>query len=205
MFWISNMLSDHADMSSAKTIVSLAASLAASVMVFRSITRDLIPYELKKYIYSSIHAFFTKYFSSQVTLIIEPSSGISTNQIYWAAKLYLGTKISPHTNKFMVHMPRMETDVSTFMARNEDLIDHYNGASLKWKLITGTSYYLELQFHNKHKKMVLEQYFSYIVTQSEAIKEERKTLKIHTLKGGDNQTRRYIYIYICVRGFQYNP
>lgn len=208
MFWISKILSDDAgNMSYAKTIVSIAASLAASAMVFRSITRDLIPYELQKYIHSSIHDFFTKYFSLQVTLIIEQSSGLSSNQIYKAAKVYLGTKISPHTNKFMVTMPRMETTVSTSMAKNQELFDHYNGASLKWKHISRhvestrstplssnpgqvEASYLELRFHKKHKNMVMEQYFPYILSESKAIKEERKTLRIHTLKP-DSQMRRF--------------
>ncbi|KAK6136733.1 hypothetical protein DH2020_029561 [Rehmannia glutinosa] len=206
MVSISNMLSDHANNMSAKTIVSTAASLAASAMVIRSITRDLIPYELQQYVYFSIQSFF-KSFSSEITLIIEESSGLSTNQIYKAAEVYLGTKVSPHTNKFMVSMPKMETKISTFMSRNQGIVDEYNGATFKWRQITrqvestrSTSYpgqhvhqaefrYFEVRFHKKHKKTVFESYFPYILKESENMNNEKKTLKIFTLNS--DHVRRY--------------
>lgn len=206
MVSISNMLSDHANMPSAKTIVSTAASLAASAMVIRSIARDLIPYELQQYVHLSIQSFF-KSFSSEVILIIEESSGLSTNQIYKAAEIYLGTKISPHTNKFMVTMPKMESKISTSMAKNQGIVDEFNGISFKWRQITrqvdsirSNSYpgqvvhqsevrYFELRFHKKHKKMVFESYFPYILKESKTMKEEKKTLKIYTLNS--DHMRRY--------------
>ncbi|KAL0334711.1 UNVERIFIED_CONTAM: protein HYPER-SENSITIVITY-RELATED 4 [Sesamum radiatum] len=161
MVSVSNMLPDHSNLPSAKTIVSTAASLAASAMVIRSIARDLIPYEFQQYVYLSIHSFF-KSFSSEITLIIEESSGLSTNQIYKAAEIYLGTKISPNTNKFMVAMPKMESKISTSMAKNQEIIDEFKGVSFKWRQITRQG------VQNKRKK---------------------KTLKIHTLNS--EHFRRY--------------
>ncbi|KAG8368216.1 hypothetical protein BUALT_Bualt15G0022100 [Buddleja alternifolia] len=206
MVSISNILSDHPNMPSAKTIVSTAASLAASAMVIRSITRDLIPYELQNYVYSSIQTFF-KSFSSEITLIIEESNGLSTNQIYDAAQIYLGTKISPRTNKFMVTMPKMDSKISTSMAKNQEINDEFTKVIFKWRQITrqvestrSTSYpgqyihqseikYFELRFHKKHKKMVFEYYLPFILNESNKIKEEKKTLKIYTLNS--DQMRRY--------------
>ncbi|KAL0422782.1 UNVERIFIED_CONTAM: protein HYPER-SENSITIVITY-RELATED 4 [Sesamum latifolium] len=206
MVSISNMLPDHGNLPSAKTIVSTAASLAASAMVIRSIARDLIPYEFQQYVYLSIHSFF-KSFSSEITLIIEESSGLSTNQIYKAAEIYLGTKISPNTNKFMVTMPKMESKISTSMAKNQEIIDEFKGVSFKWRQITrqvestrSTSHpgqyihqqevrYFEVCFHKKHKQMVFESYFPYVLRESKTMKEEKKTLKIYTLNS--EQFRRY--------------
>ncbi|KAL0365543.1 UNVERIFIED_CONTAM: protein HYPER-SENSITIVITY-RELATED 4 [Sesamum angustifolium] len=206
MVSVSNILPDHGNLPSAKTIVSTAASLAASAMVIRSIARDLIPYEFQQYVYLSIHSFF-KSFSSEITLIIEESSGLSTNQIYKAAEIYLGTKISPNTNKFMVAMPKMESKISTSMAKNQEIIDEFKGVSFKWRQITrqvestrSASHsgqyvnqqevrYFEVRFHKKHKQMVFESYFPYVLMESKTMKEEKKTLKIHTLNS--EHFRRY--------------
>ncbi|KAH6755246.1 hypothetical protein C2S53_016458 [Perilla frutescens var. hirtella] len=82
------------------------------------------------------------------------------------------------------------------MAKNDEaIVDHYKGASLQWRQITGGVVqseicYLELRFHKKHKNMVLEQYFPHILSESKSMKEERKTLRIYTLKG-DSIMRRH--------------
>ncbi|KAL9173954.1 hypothetical protein ABFS82_02G021600 [Erythranthe guttata] len=210
MVSISNMLSNHAaNLPSAKTIISTAASLAASAMVIRSIARDLIPYELQQYVHLSIQSFF-KSFSNDITLIIEETSGLSANQIYKAAEIYLGTKISPHTDTFTVHMPKMESKISTSMAKNQELTDEFNGNTFKWRQITrqiesarSNSYpgqqvnqsevkYFELRFHKKHKKTVFESYFPYILGESQIMKEDKKTLKIYTL-GNDRYTGDYAW------------
>lgn len=193
-------------MPSAKTLVSTAASLAASAMVVRSVARDLIPYELQQYVYLTIQNFFGS-FSSEIVLIIEESNGLSSNQIYYSAEIYLGTKVSPCTNKFMVSMPKMETKISTTMARNQEILDIFNGVHFKWRQITrqveskrAMGYpgqyveqselrYFVLRFHKKHKKMVFESYFPFILQESKNIKVEKKTLKIYTLN--NDHMRRY--------------
>lgn len=201
------MFSD-ANMPSAKTIVSTAASVAASAMVARSIARDLIPYELQQYVYLSIHRFFRS-FSPEIVLVIEEFAGLGTNQIYKAAEIYIGEKISPSTTRFMVNMAEKESKISTSMARNQEIIDRYNGVQFKWRQITrqaeskssfryssqGSSNqqaeirYFELCFHKKHKKLVFESYFPFILKESKNVNEEKKTLKIHTLSS--DHMRRY--------------
>ena len=111
------IFSDANNMPSAGTIVSAAASVAASAMVIRSIARDLIPYELQPYVYSSIHRFFRS-FSPEIVLIIEEYAGLGVNQIYKAADIYIGDKISPSTARFMVSMAEKESKITTSMARN---------------------------------------------------------------------------------------
>ncbi|CAA2978384.1 AAA-ATPase At3g50940-like [Olea europaea subsp. europaea] len=202
---VSKMFSEI-NMPSAKTLVSTAASLAASAMVVRSVARDLIPYELQQYVYLTIQNFFGS-FSSEIVLIIEESNGLSSNQIYYSAEIYLGTKVSPCTNKFMVSMPKMETKISTTMARNQEILDIFNGVHFKWRQITrqveskrAMGYpgqyveqselrYFVLRFHKKHKKMVFESYFPFILQESKNIKVEKKTLKIYTLN--NDHMRRY--------------
>ncbi|XP_019169429.1 PREDICTED: AAA-ATPase At3g50940-like [Ipomoea nil] len=199
---ISNVLSDHINinMASAKTIVSTAASVAASAMVVRSLARDLIPYELQQYVYLNINLFF-KSFSSDMVLIINEYDGLGNNQIYKAAEIYLGSKVSNSISRFRVSMPEKETKISTSVDRNQEEVDFFNGVKLKWRQVTvrvenkrsswypGQSSggqeseirYFRLIFHKKHKNMVLDSYFPFILNESNKVKEERKTLKIYTM------------------------
>lgn len=195
------------NMPSAKTIVSTAASVAASAMVVRSIGRDLIPYELRQYFFFTIQRLI-KSFSNEIVLIIEEHDGLGSNQIYKAAEVYIGERISPATTRFTVSLPKKESKISTSMAKNQEVNDKFNGMEFKWRQITrslepknsvrfpGQSVtqqsevrYFELSFHRKHKSAVLESYLPFVLKESKNLKEEKKTLKIHTLNS--DHMRRY--------------
>ncbi|KAL3722552.1 hypothetical protein ACJRO7_034859 [Eucalyptus globulus] len=172
-------------MPSAKTIVTTAASVAASTMVVRSVLRDLVPYELQYYLFRSIRGFL-KSFSSEVTVVIEEFDGLAGNQIYKAAELYLGNKISP-------------TKMSIFKAKNQEVTDVFEGVNFKWRQITrdielkrmtherrqsqvSEVRYYQLKFHKKHKDLVFNSYFPFILNEGYKVQEARKTLKLYTLQ-----------------------
>ncbi|XP_059280420.1 AAA-ATPase At3g50940-like [Lycium ferocissimum] len=204
---ISSVLSDI-NMPSAKTIISSTASIAATAMVVRSVARELIPYELQHYVYMSIRGFF-KSFSSEIVLIIEEFDGLASNQIYKAAEIYLGSKVSISAGSFRVSMPEKETKISTLIAKDQQVLDKFNGVQFKWTQVTrqveskirsnypGQSStqseirYFELCFQNKYKKMVFESYFPFVINESNKVKEEKKTLQIYTMNG--EHMRRYSY------------
>ncbi|KAL9414853.1 hypothetical protein AB3S75_043169 [Citrus x aurantiifolia] len=194
-------------MPSAKTIVSTAASVAASAMVIRSIARELVPHELKLFVLMNIRGLFES-FSSEITLIIDQFDGLASNQIYRAADIYLGNKISPSTKMFTVSMPEKETKMSISMAKNQEIVDHFDGVKLKWKQVTrqveSTQYvsytgqstkmqseirYFNLTFHKQHKDKVLNSYFPYILRKSKSAHEENKTLKLYSLN--QDHARRF--------------
>lgn len=194
-------------MPSAKTIVSTAASVAASAMVIRSIARELVPHELKLFVLMNIRGLFES-FSSEITLIIDQYDGLASNQIYKAADIYLGNKISPSTKMFRVSMPEKETKMSISMAKNQEIVDHFDGVKLKWKQVTrqveSTQYvsytgqstkmqseirYFNLTFHKQHKDKVLNSYFPYILRKSKSAQEENKTLKLYSLN--QDHARRF--------------
>nr|GLL28468.1 AAA-ATPase At3g50940-like [Ipomoea trifida] len=195
-------------MASAKTIVSTAASVAASAMVVRSLARDLIPYELQQYVYLNINLFF-KSFSSDMVLIINEFDGLANNQIYKAAEVYLGSKVSNSTSRrFRVSMPEKETKIATSVDKGQEVVDFFNGVKLKWRQVTtqvenkrsrypgqysggqeSEIRYFRLFFHKKHKNMVLDSYFPFILNESNKVKEEKKTLKIYTMNS--EHMRRY--------------
>ncbi|KAL9418141.1 hypothetical protein AB3S75_041040 [Citrus x aurantiifolia] len=194
-------------MPSAKTIVSTAASVAASAMVIRSIARELVPHELKLFVLMNIRGLFES-FSSEITLIIDQFDGLASNQIYRAADIYLGNKISPSTKMFRVSMPEKESKMSISMAKNQVIVDHFDGVKLKWKQVTrqveSTQYvsytgqstkmqseirYFNLTFHKQHKDKVLNSYFPYILRKSKSAQEENKTLKLYSLN--QDHARRF--------------
>ncbi|XP_057494731.1 AAA-ATPase At3g50940-like [Actinidia eriantha] len=203
---LETMFSDI-NMPSAKTVVTTAASLAASAMVVRSIARELVPYEIQHYFFSNIQSLF-KSFSSELVLIIEEFDGLVCNQIYKAAEIYLGSKVSVSTQMFKVSLPEKETKISTSMTRNQAIIDTFNGVQFKWRKVTREvesenvifpgQYssspktevrYFELRVHKKHKQSVFDSYFPFVLNESKKVKEEKKTLKIHTLN--NEHSRRY--------------
>lgn len=100
-------------------------------------------------------------------------------------------------------MPAKENKISISMERNQELTDSFKGVVLNWKLVSkqvpskyvsGPHHdpynpapkselrYFELSFNRKHKEMVLSSYLPYVIEKSKEVKEETKTLKLHTLK-----------------------
>lgn len=187
---------------STKTLISAAATAATTAVLLRSLLSDYVPHELRGYILHKLRSFFTS-LSSQFTLIIDEFEGLNRNHLFQAAEIYLRPTISPDTKRFRVTMPEKETKISISMERNEEIVDLYNGVQLKWKLVTkqidskwianpGDDPYhstmkselrfFKLSFNKKHKGMVLETYLPYVLEKSKEVMEERKTLKLFTLR-----------------------
>ncbi|MBA0614220.1 hypothetical protein Godav_014541 [Gossypium davidsonii] len=192
---------------SAQTVMSTAASFAASAMVIQTVARNLLPYELKAYIFNNISKFF-KSFSFQTTLIIEEFDGLTRNQIYRAAEIYLGSKTCSSMKLCKVSMGEKETKIVVSMAKNQETVDVFDGVKFKWRQVTrqvesknvvfqGQSSNVrsekrsfELSFHKKHKEKVMDSYLPFVLKESKRLMEETKTLKLHTL--GNDHMRRYV-------------
>uniref|UniRef100_A0A7N2M090 Uncharacterized protein n=1 Tax=Quercus lobata TaxID=97700 RepID=A0A7N2M090_QUELO len=186
-------------LATAKTVLSAAASVAATAMLFRSIAQDFLPHEFQGLLFSGIRSFFNR-FSSQITMVIDEFDGLVNNQIYEAAEIYLGGKISPNTQRLKVCKSDEEKDFTVAMERNEEVMDIFNGVKLNWVLVCrqveSRSFHnprdlnstlrsevrsFELTFHKKHKDMVLTHYLPYIVQEAKSKKQEIKSLKIFTV------------------------
>lgn len=187
---------------SSKTVISVAASAAATAVLVRSLARDYLPRELRNYVLLKLRTLFTS-LSSQLTLIIDEFEGLNHNLLYQAAQVYLRPTISPNAKRFKVTMPVKETKISVTMERNEEIVDLFNGVQLKWKLVSkqipskwvespgsgpyhsslkSELRYFELSFHKKHKDVVLQAYLPYVLEKSKEVEEERKTLKLFTMR-----------------------
>ncbi|KAJ8649150.1 hypothetical protein MRB53_002173 [Persea americana] len=187
-------------MPSAKAILSTAGSLAASVVLIRTIANDLIPHQFQDYLLSTFHTLFSR-FSSQLTIIIDEFDGFSTNQIYEAAEIYLTSKISPKTRRLKVAKSEKEENFRVTMERDEEIVDTFQGIQLRWRMVCHEvqrailSYsrdpnstvqsqvrYFELSFHKQHKNMVLKSYLEFVIREAKEMKENLKTVKLHTVQ-----------------------
>ncbi|OMP01403.1 hypothetical protein COLO4_11915 [Corchorus olitorius] len=197
---------------SAKVIFPAAASVAASAMLLRTFSREVVPHELRDYIFSKIKNFLVSTFFSELTLVLDEYDGLNPNHLFKAAELYLEPTIPPGTKRIRVTMPKKEGKISLSLEKNEEIIDNFNGVQVKWrffskpipaKYMQGSNPYnpvikteirfFELRFHKKHKEMILKDYMQHILTKAKELKEKKKTLKLFTLsydrmsgiRGGD--------------------
>ncbi|KAJ0659839.1 putative AAA+ ATPase domain, ATPase, AAA-type, core, AAA-type ATPase domain-containing protein [Helianthus annuus] len=194
------MSSTESKIAMAKTVVSTIGSIAAASMVARSVARDYLPPEFQDYLYFGLRNFINKLFR-QLTIVIYEFDGIRENEIYNAATLYLGSRISPETNRLKITKHPSEKSINVAMEINNEFIDVYNGVKFKWSLVSKElptvefqeyeddgRYYtrsdkrlLELTFHRKHKDLALNEYLPFILNDAKTRELEDKTVKIFTV------------------------
>ncbi|XP_065847759.1 AAA-ATPase At3g50940-like [Euphorbia lathyris] len=183
-----------------QTVLTAATSLAASAIVFRSIAKELIPNTLQQNLHSIFQKFLIR-FSSQITIIIEEFDGLTANQMFQAANLYLGSNLSRSTRRIKVNKPEKEKELQVTIDRDQQLVEVFEGVKFNWVLVSHNTEnlvtldkkhnhgaflrsevrYFELSFHEKHREMVLCSYLPYILCKAKTIREEKKTLKLHTI------------------------
>ncbi|XP_059283115.1 protein HYPER-SENSITIVITY-RELATED 4-like [Lycium ferocissimum] len=176
--------SAESKMALAKTVLSTFGSVVATAMLVRTIVHDYIPPELHGYLFFGLRNIFTK-FSNQLTVVIDEFDGLVNNEIYEAAAIYLGNKLSPSIHRLKVSKPEKEKSFNIATERNEEVTDTYNGQTFKWIWLCGQTESeirsFELTFHKKNKDLVLNSYLPYIMKEAKLQKHENKTIKIHTV------------------------
>ncbi|RYQ80042.1 hypothetical protein Ahy_Scaffold1g106718 isoform E [Arachis hypogaea] len=180
---------------------SAYASMAASMMLLRSMANELIPQPIRGYILNAFH-YLVKPRSQSLTLVIEESNGIARNHVYDAAEAYLSTRVSPDNERLKICKSPKEKKLTIRLEKGEKLLDLYDGVSLRWRFICAESdknapsentsissnvsvrsekRYFELSFHKKHKQMVLESYLPFVLEKAKEMKDDERVLKMHTL------------------------
>ncbi|KAK4283733.1 hypothetical protein QN277_000655 [Acacia crassicarpa] len=179
----------------AKPLVSKAGSVITTIVLIRSVVRDVLPREIRNCLFSGIRGIFN-HLSSQLTIVIDEIDGLITNQIYDAAQTYLGKNISPSTRRIEVNKPNdAGKGLEITVEYNEVIVDMFNGIKFKWDFVCrGTPFKsfsnprgqseirsLELSFHKKHKELVLTSYIPFIMQKAKLMKQEARGLRIFTL------------------------
>ncbi|CAN7012857.1 unnamed protein product [Brassica rapa subsp. trilocularis] len=195
----SDSSSAESRLATAKTVLTTAASVAATAMLAKSLVQDYLPDEVHQNISYGFRIFFG-YFSSQMTIIIEEFEGFVHNEVFEAAEAYLATKISPSNKRIKVSKHEKENNYNVTVERDEEVMDTFNGVKFRWVLhchqVESKNFHnprdlnstlksevrsFELSFHKKFKNMALDSYLPFMVKRATLVKQEKKTLKIFTL------------------------
>ncbi|KAF5203469.1 Aaa-atpase, partial [Thalictrum thalictroides] len=157
-------------MPSITTVFSAYTSLAASVMLIKTVLREaktiltqFIPERIQKKIISKLESLFA-HPTSDLTLIINEENGYGINDMYEASEVYLRTKITSTTLKrLIVSKYEREKNLTVTAAKDQNIIDIFEGIQLKWRLSCtekeSTSNgrkehkFFELTFQKQHKEI----------------------------------------------------
>ncbi|XP_027076157.2 AAA-ATPase At3g50940 [Coffea arabica] len=191
--------SSSSNLAMAKTILSTVGSVAATAMVVRSVVREFVPAEMEDYLFSGLRRLFDR-FSNQLTMVIDEFDGLVNNEIYEAAEVYLGPKVTPTTRRLKISKPEKQKNFNIAMEKGEELTDIFHGIKFKWVWIVNKvetrNFYnprdmnstlrsevrsFELTFHKKNQDFVINTYLPYIVSEAESRKHEKKTIKLFTV------------------------
>ncbi|KAH9696263.1 protein HYPER-SENSITIVITY-RELATED 4 [Citrus sinensis] len=192
------MFFDSAQIPSLATIMSVAASAAATFMLVQSFARHYLPHEVSAFIDVKLKNLIARFCNELTLLIEEYDDGLNQNKLFKAAKLYLEPKIPPYVKRIKLNLAKKETNVSLSLEKNEEIVDVFNGVQLKWKfeskpdperevhnnqnyLVKSNITFFALRFHKKHKDTVLRTYIPHILKKSKELSKKKKTLKLFTL------------------------
>ncbi|KAJ0985819.1 hypothetical protein J5N97_004175 [Dioscorea zingiberensis] len=184
-------------MKSTKDFLTTAASVAASAMLARTVINDLVPYELRDYIYSGIN-YLRGRVSSDLVIVIEEKDGYVLNHVYQAAMAYLSSNISASMRRLKVRKQDEDKNLVVSLDQGEEMTDVFEGIEFKWCLVCtseqkqsgsnnndygGESRCFELSFNKKHKEKALGVYLPWLLDWWKAYKEQDKTLKLFMNEG----------------------
>jgi chaperone BCS1 len=176
-----------------KKALTTAASVAASVMLVRSVVNDVVPYELRELVFSGF-GYLRSRVSSQHTIIVEKKNdGFTNNHIYNAVRTYLATRINTDLQQ-RLRVSSMDEDdkMMISMAEGEEMLDVYEGTEFKWCLICNDNssdsgignglqneVSFEVSFQKNHKEKALKSYLPFILATAKDIKAQERTLRIY--------------------------
>lgn len=129
-----------------------------------------------------------------LTVVIEESEGLTSNQMFGAVKVYLGTKVNDWTRRIKVNKPDEDEELAVTVDRYQEVTDNYENVKFTWIMKSrGIKQsekstnpktelrYFELSFHKKQKEMALKSYLPYILKRAKEIKEEKRVVRLHTV------------------------
>ncbi|KAJ0096835.1 hypothetical protein Patl1_29030 [Pistacia atlantica] len=183
----SNMFSVSEMPQTVSSLFSAYASLAGTMMLLRSMANDFIPHQLRSLVSSLFYYLFPR-LSNTLCLVIDQQMGMSPNQVYDAAEIYLRTKISPKTERLIVGKSTRQNHFTVSIDKGEEVSDCFENFQLKWQFICtqpeNNSYssekrHFELTFNKKHKETVMNRYLPYVLEKADKIKREERVVKLY--------------------------
>ncbi|KAL8519685.1 hypothetical protein ACS0TY_010569 [Phlomoides rotata] len=194
----------HSEMPSASSILSVYTTFAASAMLIRTVVNELqnfcnqlIPKDLQDKITSKL-GILSANLSSTICVVINETNGVSDNEVFEAAEVYLRTMINPSIKQLKVSKTPRDKTLSVTVDKGEIIVDTFDGILLQWKLTCveahkttndGLGYSntqslerrsFELRFSKKFQEKVINSYLPFVVERSRAIKEDSIVKRLYT-------------------------
>ncbi|KAK4394338.1 AAA-ATPase [Sesamum angolense] len=157
-------------------ISSAYASLAASMMLFRSLVNDILPEPVRSFFHSMFEQFVKKYFGKslgQMTIMVDEIESEQTPK---------------------------QKNINLSMAKDQEVIDIFKGIRLKWQFVLieanreqdrgSEKRYFQITFEKRHSETVLNEYLQFILTKAKEINDSEKEAIIDDL---DRFVRRKDY------------
>ncbi|GLT44584.1 hypothetical protein SLA2020_184700 [Shorea laevis] len=169
-------------------------SLLGAFTIFRSTIRELIPQELREYLWN-----LTQRFSSEFTLVIERTHDSSSNSLFKAAATYLGGHVLASATVFdstggspqrvLVGKSQNVRNFTYALDKNSEIVDLFRGVPMKWKFRLDSNAttqietrWYELCFNKKHAEMVKNRYLPHVLDTAKRLKDQTRTVKFHIIR-----------------------
>ncbi|KAG2305313.1 hypothetical protein Bca4012_064376 [Brassica carinata] len=176
---------------SVSAIFSLYTSFSAITMLFRTILNEIVPKRIRDYVALKVMDFFSSYFQSNFTFVIEQRWEFVENQTFRAAEVYLPTRLAGlSTGKLLVGSSNLKNPAAEpklGIPVNTKIIDEFEGIHLEWTLhsVETKKYlpekrYFHLTCKKEFREKIMTDYFTYLAKSAEKIMSHRENLKIYT-------------------------
>ncbi|KAF7061699.1 hypothetical protein CFC21_068370 [Triticum aestivum] len=202
--------SSSASYEKAKEVMAMATSVAASMMLVRSLANDLIPPEARSLLSYCLSGLQSR-MAWRHTIVVEKTDGYYTNNVFYSVKTYLASRMENDNATRDVQRLRLssggfglddEDDPEKLvlgMEEGEEMIEVYQGAEFRWSLHShdlpgdssttlgrgGGRQYYELTFHKKHKEKAIKAYVPHILATAKEIRDKDRPLTIYMNDGSD--------------------
>ncbi|KAF0926707.1 hypothetical protein E2562_027142 [Oryza meyeriana var. granulata] len=182
--------------------MATAAAVAGTAMVVRGVVSELVPDEVRELLRSAGRSIRARV-SPTHTVVIDETEGLSTNQIYDAARTYLAARINTDMQRLRVSRVDETKSMMFSMEEGEEMSDVHEGSEFKWRLVCrdnssssnsngngrgGNGNYrlevrsFEMNFHKKHKEKALKSYLPFVVDTAKAMNDKHRNLKMHMIE-----------------------
>lgn len=170
-------------------------------MLAQTTLNQLVPRQVQQYL-SSVIRYYFKPRSPRLVLIIEENDGISSNEIYTAAEVYLYSKMDSSIQCLKISKRPKEPSFQMKFAQCEKIVDFYDDVEITWRfnceeMKKGNSKmsdddsgaiftefekrFFELSFNKVHKEKVVNFYIPFVLQRAKDLRAQKKVVKLHTL------------------------
>nr|GMD82009.1 AAA-ATPase At3g50940-like [Ipomoea batatas] len=197
MFSLADMPSTTSVLSAYTAFTAFAVLMRTVVTELQAMANQLVPEGIRDKVLSKLGSLFCT-ITYRASLVIDEYNGLTSNEIFEASEVYLGTKLSPSADRLKISKAPEEKALSFIITKGEKVTDTFEGIEFIWELIVSESKKpggynydqgsettehrsFELSFNKKFRETVFASYIPFVLERSRAIKEEKKTIKLHSL------------------------